>query len=196
VTAILGFNCTDGLLFLADTEETIGATKSECEKLQRLTLPCGVVVLGGAGDSDWIDYATFRAPQRLLQKPFSGWANIHEEVNEFAKRITKEMVGAYKGFDPLSVPTIEMLIGVQPFKNGVQMYRWRSNIATPITGPSVSVGCGITQMNPMLSDLQDAKYNPYSVSGSCEAMLFHGVRIMRQTKRTVQSCGKRTEALA
>jgi hypothetical protein len=197
MTAILGFNCTDGILLLADTEENFGHyNKSECEKLERLLLPHGVMVLGGAGDSHLIQYASFRARERLLQRPFTGWAEVHDELNNFSKRITAESIGTYKGFDLSALPNLEMLIGVQALNNGVRMFRWTNNTVVPITGLSASIGAGITQMHPMLSDLNSPIYNPYSNTGSCEAMLLHGVRIMRQTKRAIQGCGKRTEAIA
>lgn len=196
LTAILGFNCTNGILLLADTEEVIGDVKSECEKLTRLLLPNGVAIMGGAGDSHSIEYAVFRAGQRLMNNPCSDWAKIHNQLNDFAKGITKETVAPYKGLDWQVVPAIEMLIALYSMNCGARLFRWANNVVTPVLGPSASTGCGVVQMHPMLSDLQDVKYNPYSATGSINAMLFHGVRIMRRTKRTVKDCGKRTEAMA
>jgi 20S proteasome alpha/beta subunit len=51
MTAILGLNYLDGVLMMADTEETTStATKSECDQLYRFTFPIGTVITGGAGD--------------------------------------------------------------------------------------------------------------------------------------------------
>ena len=58
VTAIVGFNYLDGVLMLADTEESLGeGAKSECDKLYRFSFPGGTVIAGGAGDSHLIDCA-------------------------------------------------------------------------------------------------------------------------------------------
>lgn len=50
VTAIAGLNYLNGILMLADTEESLGeGAKSECNKLYRFSFPNGAVMTGGAG---------------------------------------------------------------------------------------------------------------------------------------------------
>jgi 20S proteasome alpha/beta subunit len=60
MTAIVGINYLDGVVMMADTEESIGSdSKSDCEKLRRFIFPvgkppmktAGTVLTGGAGDS-------------------------------------------------------------------------------------------------------------------------------------------------
>jgi hypothetical protein len=108
-----------------------------------------------------------------------------------------EIIAPYKGFDWHVVPpAIEMLIALYSTSGGIGLFQWENTVVRQITGLSASIGSGVVQMHPMLSDLQDVKYNPYPVRGSVRAMLFHGVRIMHRTKRLVRDCGKRTEAMA
>ena len=78
MTAILGMNYLDGVLMLADTEETTSsATKSECDKLYRFTFPIGTVITGGAGDATLIEYANQEMHQFFArgggQQPNSKW---------------------------------------------------------------------------------------------------------------------------
>ena len=66
MTAILGFSCGDGVLMMADTEETTSSfTKSEADKLSRFLSQWGPVITGGAGDSHFIDCAEQELAQFL-----------------------------------------------------------------------------------------------------------------------------------
>src|ERR1700730_1456743 len=143
VTAIIGFNCTDGILLLADTEEVIGDVKSQCEKLADVLLPNGVAIMGGAGNSHSIEYAVFRARQRLMQHPCGDWAKIHNQLNDFAKSIVMETITPYKGFDWHVVPTIEMLIALYSMSGRIGLFQWENNVVRQITGPSASIGAGV-----------------------------------------------------
>jgi hypothetical protein len=58
MTAVVGFTCFDGVLLMADTEETTSTfTKSDCDKLYRFNSPSGTVLTGGTGDGHLIDCA-------------------------------------------------------------------------------------------------------------------------------------------
>lgn len=58
MTAVIGLSFLDGILMMADTEESTSVyTKSECDKLYRFLFPAGTVVTGGAGESFLIDCA-------------------------------------------------------------------------------------------------------------------------------------------
>jgi 20S proteasome alpha/beta subunit len=58
MTAIVGFTCLEGVMMMADTEETTSAdTKSDCDKLYHFPSPDGIVVTGGAGDAHLIECA-------------------------------------------------------------------------------------------------------------------------------------------
>jgi hypothetical protein len=188
MTAILGFNCIDGVLLLTDTEESVGAdSKSECHKLTRLNLPHGRMLIGGSGDSHFVEYATFRMSQRLLQRSRS-WLEVEEDLNEFAKSITKETLGAYKGFQDAELTYgISMLMAVN-MDGRTAMFKWDHNVVVPILPYShTSIGGGITTTHPLLHDIQ--------FSMSARAMLFHGARIMFEAKRTVSGVGGKTEAM-
>jgi hypothetical protein len=189
VTAILGFNCIDGVLMLADTEETTSVdTKSECEKLRHLTLPYGQVLLGGAGDSHFIEYAMRQFCLSFLQRART-WEQIEEDLNEFATRIVNETVGQYRGFPIEATPGgIEMLVAVH--SNGeTRLFNWLRTVVVPIRNHThASIGVGTIQTHPMLEDTR------FSVPA--KTMLLYGVHIMRQTKRIVRGCGGKTEGIA
>ena len=217
MTAILGMNCTDGVLLLADTEETTSiGTKSEADKLYRFFFPAGIVaaggadrmyrlivpagivaaggasgtvVMGGAGDSHFIECAN-QELQEFLQKGFKQGENIKAKLNDFARMFFRATVGEYRGFAAEIIGYLEpqMLIAISS-AGQTWLFRWQRDRVklVPKLGHT-SIGCGMIQMHPMLRELQ--------FSFSCEAMLFHGIRIMLQTKKTVQGVGGRTEAIA
>ena len=215
MTAILGMNCTDGVLLLADTEETTSiGTKSEADKLYRFFFPAGIVaaggadrmyrlivpagivaaggasgtvVMGGAGDSHLIECAN-QELQEFLQKGFKQGENIKAKLNDFARMFFRATVGEYRGFAAEIIPGLAMLIAISS-AGQTWLFRWEGDrvMLAPKLGHT-SIGCGMIQMHPMLRELQ--------FSFTCEAMLFHGIRIMLQTKKTVQGVGGRTEAIA
>jgi hypothetical protein len=195
MTAILGMNYLDGVLMLADTEETTSsATKSECDKLYRFTFPIGTVITGGAGDSSLIEYANQEMHQFFArgeeQRPDSKWKpeDILAALKTFGKRFFRETIGEYKGFDASLVPSFAMLVAVN-YEKRSYLFRWEDNRVAYIPSPRHdSIGTGTIQIHPMLRDVQFA--------ATKETMLFLGIRMMFHAKRIVQAVGGRTEAIA
>jgi hypothetical protein len=210
-------NCTDGVLLLADTEETTSiGTKSEADKLYRFFFPAGIVaaggtdrmyrlivpagivaaggasgtvVMGGAGDSHFIECAN-QELQEFLGKGFKQGENIKAKLNDFARMFFRATVGEYRGFAAEIIRDLEMEMLIAISSAGqTWLFRWqRDRVKLEPKLGHTSIGCGMIQMHPMLRELQ--------FSFTCEAMLFHGIRIMLQTKKTVQGVGGRTEAIA
>lgn len=197
MTAIIGFTCLDGVLLMADTEETTSAyTKSDCDKLYRFVFPIGTVLTGGAGDAHLIDCANQELHQRFAagilpkasDEPLDG-EQIRQSLNTFAKQFFADTVGQYAnaGMDPL--PSIEMLITVNYSKKQTLLFRWVHNRVLWIA-PSRHdcIGSGAIQLHPMLRDFQ---FVPTK-----ETALFCGIRMMHHAKRIVQGVGGKTEAIA
>ncbi len=81
---------------LADTEETTSQeTKSECDKLRHFVLPYGQMLIGGAGDSHFIEYAMRQITLSLLQQPRS-WPEIENDLNSLSHRISMRQWGNMK----------------------------------------------------------------------------------------------------
>ena len=193
MTAILGFTYLDGVLMMADTEETTSSsTKSECEKLFRCTFPIGTVVTGGAGDSHLIEYANQELHKFFIrgggQRPErkSTPDELLEALNEFARKFFRETATPYRGFATELVPNFEMLIALNYDKKSY-LFHWVDNRVVWIR-QHISIGTGMTQLHPMLRDFQ--------FSATKETTLFMGLRMMFHAKRTVQAVGGKTEALA
>ena len=215
VTAILGFNCTDGVLMLADTEESTSmGTKSESDKLYRFFFPpgivavggadkiyhpivpagivasvgsCGTVVMGGAGDAHLIECAN-QELQQHLNTGFADGEDMKVRLNEFTSRFFNETIGAYRGFASDIVPNLSMLIAINS-RNQTWLFKWEHDrvVLIPKHRHS-SIGAGRIQMDPMLRNVQ--------FSMPCSSMLLHGVRIMLQTKNIVVGVGGKTDAMA
>jgi hypothetical protein len=180
---------------MADTEELLtGEAKSECDKLYRFIFPIGTVIIGGAGDSHFIDCAN----QELHQFFSTGAGQTPNEkmtpaslllaLNTFAAKFYRETTGAYRGFAYESIPRIEMLIAVN-CNQQTMLFRWMHNRVVWISPPlHASVGSGVSHIHPMLRDIQ--------FSASKECMLFYGMKMMFHAKRTVIGVGGATEAIA
>jgi hypothetical protein len=188
MTAILGLSYLDGILMMADTEESLGGdAKSECDKLYRFIFPSGTVITGGAGDSHLIDCANQDLHQFFAHKVKVTPQEILETLNGFALKFQEEAISPLKGFQ--YEPGLEMLIAVNCNKQSTLLFKWKQSRVIWIAPPQhTSIGAGVVQIHPMLRDVQFA--------ASKECMLFHGLRMMYHAKRAVAGVGGKTEAVA
>ncbi len=188
MTAILGLSYLDGVLMMADTEESLGGdAKSECDKLYRFSFPSGTVVTGGAGDSHLIECANQDLHQFFARTVKTTPGEMLEALNGFALNFFEETVSPLRGFQ--YEPGLEMLIAVNCNKQSTLLFKWAQNRVIWIAPPQhTSIGSGVVQIHPMLRDVQFV--------ASKECMLFHGLRMMYHAKRAVVGVGGKTEAFA
>lgn len=195
MTAILGMNCFDGVLLLADTEESLGGdAKSESDKLHRFTFPIGhpaemvgTVITGGSGDTHLIECAN-QELERFFQTEIEKDTDVLIALNAFATTFFSQTLSPYEGISSDQIPFMEMLIVVN-FRGRSRLFCWKKGRVLAISEDTHdSVGCGDTQIHPMLRDVQ--------FSGGHENMLLHGIRMMRHAKRSVTGVGGKTEAEA
>jgi 20S proteasome alpha/beta subunit len=186
VTAIVGFNYLDGILMLADTEESLGeGAKSECDKLYRFNFPSGTIITGGAGDSHFIDCANQEMQSFLSSKIKMTPHEMLDALNEFANRFFRRAILPARHFSE----GLEMLIAVNCDRKSSLLFSWKLNRVVWVAPPQhVSIGSGIAWTHPLLRDIQ--------ISPSKECALFYGLRLMRQAKRAVPGVGGNTEAVA
>jgi hypothetical protein len=181
MTAILGFNCSDGVLLFADTEVSIGdIAKVQGDKLRYIRCPHGMIITGGSGDVYDIEYANFRLERELLQEPMTSIDDIYLSLEGLLQNI----LDCHKR--PLN---IEMLLAVHPFGGtDTRMFTWRQDLLTLISPHKHRcAGSGVIQLDPLLRQIEFV--------GDSKAMLLYGVSLMLQTKRMVQGVGGNTEAL-
>lgn len=188
MTAILGINYLDGVLLLADTEESLGGdAKSECDKLYRFNFPSGTVITGSAGDSHLIDCANQDLHQLLARQVKTKPEEVLTVLNEFAAKFFEGVISPLGGANYQSA--IEMLIAVNCNKRSTLLFVWKQNRVLWLAPPKhASIGVGVVQIHPLLRDIQFV--------GSKECMLFHGLRMMYHAKRAVVGVGGKTEAVA
>jgi len=188
MTAIVGLHCSDGVLLLADTEETISQeSKAECDKLAILQFLHGRMLMGGAGTAHFIEYAEQMIEREFLTIPRT-WPEILADTNVLYKKINKDTLGFYKGFAREFIPDgIELLTAIN--SNGqTVLFRWQdSSVVAVDPRKHDSVGCGIYQTHALLRDI--------NLRLGADGMLFYGVRLMRQAKRGVVGVGGKTEAM-
>jgi hypothetical protein len=196
MTAIVGFTCFDGVLMMADTEETTSIyTKSSCDKLYRFTYPLGTVLTGGAGDAHLIDCANQELHQffsngipQASAAPLDA-EKIRKALNDFAQQFFSETTAKYAaaGLNPL--PDFELLIAVNYDKEQTLLYRlFRNRVLWIAPSRHDCIGSGVVQLHPMLRDFQ--------LMPTKETALFCGIRMMYHAKRIIQGVGGKTEAVA
>jgi hypothetical protein len=145
------------------------------------------VAIGGAGDSDLIEYVQYELKQSFDQDAPSpedadAWLRL------FAKDIWNACVRPYRGFATELVPDASFLIGLQ-MKGGPSLYKWERNTLWPVPkNTHTSIGIGVIQSEPLLAELQQF-YLP------AHQMLLYAVRAMLRVKQLVQGCGGKTEAV-
>lgn len=195
MTAIVGFTCLEGVMMMADTEETTSSdTKSDCDKLYHFSSPDGIVVTAGAGDAHLIECANQELQQFLskgeFQKPdvLLNGEGLLIALNDFARGFFADTIAQFAGMSPVLVPGFDMLIAVNLHRKSTPLFRWTHNRMRWIP-QSVHdcIGSGVTQLHPMLRDFE---FMP-----TRETALFCGIRMMLQAKRIVQGVGGKTEAL-
>lgn len=189
MTAIVGFNCLNGVMMMADTEETTSNfTKSTCDKLYRFIFPLGAVITGGAGSGHLIDCANQELHQTFAKgipkpdnQPLDGEI-VRNALNDFAANFYAKTTA-----QDLTA-SLEMLIAVNISKKETLLFRWLGNRVLYINPNRHDViGSGAVQIHPML---QEFKLTP-----TADVALFCGIRMMSHAKRIIQGVGGKTEAV-
>src|ERR1700730_13748199 len=186
VTIVAAFQCADGILMCADTEETISdVAECECDELRCFRI-CknGFALCGGAGYSSLIELVWHRLHQDMFNHVYD-WSEIEGVLNRHAMEIFDEHIGPYAHFPEHLIPTLEMLIAVQ-MEGKIQLYKWELNFVRPIpSGTHDAIGKGVLQASALIRE------NRFSFPSY--DMLYFAVRIMDRVKKTVPGCGGKTE---
>ena len=185
MTIIAGFQCIDGILLCADTEESMGReSKSQVHKIPICHVNDSKLAIGGAGRTSLVEFVSQDLPKYLADK-LDPKANVENILNQYARKIflnhIKPFIAIYDD------PTVAFLIGVV-HNNVPTLYKWEDNFVYALQPYShTSIGIGTLQSNQLLNQVQ--------FSYDYEAMLFFAIRVMLRVKQTVQGCGGRTESV-
>jgi hypothetical protein len=107
VTIVAAFQCADGILMCADTEETIwDVAKCECDKLRCFRI-CnnGFALCGGAGTSGLIELVWHRLHQDMFNQVYD-WSQIEGVLNGHAMEIFDKHIGPYEYLPEHQRPTL------------------------------------------------------------------------------------------
>jgi 20S proteasome alpha/beta subunit len=185
VTIIAGFQCADGVMMCADTQETImEITKCDTRKMRILGWPKPYALCGGAGDGDLVEFS-----MDLLERDLgscSTLAEADEFLNRTASRVFSKHVRAYAGFPKEFIPWVSLLVAVR-LQDETRLFKWSHNVARLIPKEQhVTIGWGDIQAVPLLRE--------HNFSLAAEDMFFFAVRIMHKVKQLVPGCGGKTQA--
>jgi hypothetical protein len=190
VTIIAGFQCVDGIILCADTEQGYGSTssnKSQTRKARLFPFPGGFLAIAGAGDGGLIDYTILSLVRHLGTTQYD-LANLESVLNEYARRIFREHIRPYAGFPLDYVPDISFLIAVQT-GGQCRLFKWERNYCYAVPPMThTSIGIGMIQSEQLISEQQF--FLPI------EQMLLYAVRLMNRVKKLVQGCGGKTEVFS
>lgn len=117
MTLIAGVLCPDGLVFAADSEVTRGDLKTHGDKLRAFTSKGGTLVVGGAGESEYIGHAIsrLRVAFRKLTAPNSG--DVRGMLEQTLLTFHKEIVFPAWNLPEPEKPRVHLIVGFAG-KNG------------------------------------------------------------------------------
>lgn len=187
VTIIAAFQCSDGLLMCADSEQTISVeSKSQTRKIFASRYDFGSVAIGGAGDASLIEYVQQRLHRDLTFNPPT-LATFESSLVTYADDVFDKQIRPYATFPSNYIPEFELLIGLQ--MNGeYRLYRWERNFVYHVPSGHTSIGIGTLQSESLMGN-QQLLWLP------ANQMLFSALRMMLRVKQLVQGCGGKTEVL-
>lgn len=151
VTAIAGFNCRDGVVIAADTEESYGDDKAYAHKLFPVERPNSRLCVAGSGIGYLVDYAN----DRIVAAFDSGIKNA-AEFEASLKSTLDELYGDKFTLYPVQSPSdlrIQLLIGAQfateaepPVWAQPVLFECQSNLVTPIRKTKHSSILGVGEL--------------------------------------------------
>lgn len=187
VTIIAGFQCTDGMLLCADTEQSLGnESKSQAHKIKVLHLENLKAAVGGSGDAPLCEFVTSGIFERLTHCK-NDLDEIEDELKAYCRKIFNENIRVWRGFPKESIPDVSFLVAIAS-TNGSRMFKWETNLFSPLHQQQhSSIGVGVLQSETLMEDIRF--YYP------SRQMLFFAVRMMQKVKQLVQGCGGKTEVV-
>jgi hypothetical protein len=186
VTIIAGFQCADGILLCADSEQgTSQVTKSQTSKSRLFQLGRATIAIGGAGDGALIDYAVQELIQHLLTQPSLELNTLGDVLNRYASRLFRGHIRPYAGFSSEFIPEVAFLVAIE-IGGECRLFKWERNFAYAVPLMThTSIGIGTIQSEQLINQQQ--------FSFPAEQMLFYAIRVMQKVKQLVQGCGGKTE---
>jgi hypothetical protein len=187
VTIAAALNCREGLIFAADSQETIsGYIKQQRGKIR--TILCRgrfSFAVSGAGTTDYIEAAY----QRIFDQ-FPEPANLYkieQELRNRAQAFFDEHIARWAYFPESERPSVELLIGVAgPDVHGAFHY---SGTVLNRVSESHAIGSGILLANSLF-----AQYHSYNHTLVETASI--AAYVLSKVKKQVDTCGGRTDMVA
>lgn len=181
MTIALGIIAADGIVIAADTQETIGPTKTTGDKVIVGPSPDGVIAVTGAGSAGFLDAMA----QQVIEDVFARRKqSVEAKVREsFGLFYAKHVVPLYE-FDRFKDPDISAIIGIEWGKERLILANEQTTLRK--CGRFVAVGAGQEQASMILS--QNFIPNlPLKRAAVLAAYTIYCV------KESVESCGKNTQ---
>jgi len=181
VTIVAGFQCNEGIVLCADSQETIsGYVKNYDGKIRTIIFhdSSSVISIGGAGDADYIKMA--------MDKAVSGVGDL-EDIGEIEKLLEANLLDFFaKHLAPWATypsherPAVELLIAVSTKMGALGLFHY-SGTSFRQTG-SAAIGAGILLANSLIHPLTWKLETLKELSSAALYILF-------RVKHQVDSCG-------
>jgi 20S proteasome alpha/beta subunit len=184
------FNCSDGVVVCADSEETIHdyAKRSTSRKVNVFEYPqIGIRVgLAGAGHSDWIRMFVEKLhPHLPSTPPPPSWTMMQKSIEDFTQDFFAKYLVPY-AIDPNQRPQVDMVLAVNFLSSSI-LYKIVANAVT--TEPLFAcVGAGQAAMQKIV----DSLLKPSLTVRQCASLAIY---VMSRVKQEVPGCGGNTNVL-
>jgi len=187
MTIAAGFCCDEGIVLVADTEETVGDTKQWMGKIETIVYPKtgNVVAFAGAGWVDYIKTALEKAPRGL--SGCEGLLSIRTTLEANLLAFFKKHLVSWHSFPVNDRPFVELLVAVATRSGSLDLFYYGGTAFYSTRGKAI--GSGVVLANDLISQCRS---NKETLDELCRIAVFTVSRVKKQ----VTFCGGDTHVYA
>jgi 20S proteasome alpha/beta subunit len=188
MTIAAGFQCDEGIVLCADTEETVGDIKQGTRKIVLTAHPemKHLVVFAGAG---WTDYIL-----TAIEKSLDGLGGCNG-IEKIAHHLEEKLMGFFDGnlanwacFPPAERPFVELLIGVGLKDGPCRLFYYGGTSFYSTQKKAIGIGT-------MVATNLIREHN-WAGNDSLDDLCRLGVFVLSRSKKQVVGCGGETQMIA
>jgi 20S proteasome alpha/beta subunit len=158
MTIAAGFICADGIILAADTQYTVGSTKTNGQKIYDVIEDGDYrLILAGAGDVPYIRMTADKLVSNLLKKKLHSESDVIEVVGATLKWVHKEHIFPHPADQFGNKPMVQLLVAIRS-SAGLKLLASNATAVFNVTDYQV-LGSGVEIASYILDRLREHGYN-------------------------------------
>ena len=188
MTIAAGFICADGIILAADTQYTVGSTKTNGQKIYDVVDEGDYrLILAGAGDVPYIRMTADKLVSNLLKKTLLSVSDVVDVIGSTVEWVHKEHIFPHPLDQYGNKPQVELLVAIRS-PEGLKLLASNSTAVFNVTNYEV-LGSGIEIASYVLDRLKGQGYDIPTI----KILATHVVAV---AKRYDNYCGGDTKLVA